>query len=492
MGRQLPSKKRMVIDLTGSDDDDASLVYQPSQGSSHRSQATGRFQADDYCDTQARKRAKLPLRFSQQGQSQHRPLPWETSQDSGYRSQSQSFTQSSQYQDYDEDDADQMVPSTQDIGIRAMETFEKYGTMETKVVGLRYYKGIASFGERVSLNREPRNQWDANAIRVDNVQRQQVGHLPATVAARLAKYIDQDLLVVEAILAGDSRTSRFDVPVDLWLFGTNEAVGKERLKAMMKQDRLPTNIQDQRDQLEQRRKRVQSAKAAADEARLANASSQQWQVDLNTAAGPEQSPLPLGPTMEELMQDSQAFNPREISEYADRFGIDEEALKKLPKAGQPKRIVTELLPYQRQGLAWLVEKENLQLPAQNSANIVQLWKRSPYNEFTNIATNYTQKEQPKLASGGILADDMGLGKTLQIISLISADIEASKLKSGHDKAATLIVAPVSVMSNWRDQVRKFSQFISTRSDHFWGSARPLHHRVSLKQDVMVKIVHCIQ
>lgn len=44
-------------------------------------------------------------------------------------------------------------------------------------------------------------------------------------------------------------------------------------------------------------------------------------------------------------------------------------------------------------------------------------------------------------SGGILADDMGLGKTLQIISLI--------LTGG--PGPTLIVAPVSVMSNWQQQ-----------------------------------------
>lgn len=46
-------------------------------------------------------------------------------------------------------------------------------------------------------------------------------------------------------------------------------------------------------------------------------------------------------------------------------------------------------------------------------------------------------------SGGILADDMGLGKTLEMISLI--------LTGG--SGPTLIVAPVSVMSNWEKQIR---------------------------------------
>lgn len=47
-------------------------------------------------------------------------------------------------------------------------------------------------------------------------------------------------------------------------------------------------------------------------------------------------------------------------------------------------------------------------------------------------------------SGGILADDMGLGKTLEIISLIVTG----------GPGTTLIVAPVSVMSNWEQQIRR--------------------------------------
>lgn len=48
-------------------------------------------------------------------------------------------------------------------------------------------------------------------------------------------------------------------------------------------------------------------------------------------------------------------------------------------------------------------------------------------------------------SGGLLADDMGLGKTIQIISLIAADP-----KPGN--SPTLILAPLSVMSNWSGQI----------------------------------------
>jgi SWI/SNF-related matrix-associated actin-dependent regulator of chromatin subfamily A3 len=92
----------------------------------------------------------------------------------------------------------------------------------------------------------------------------------------------------------------------------------------------------------------------------------------------------------------------------------------------------------------MAAKENPQFPPPGSDDAVQLWKRDAGGRFVNVASNFTVKDSPNLLSGGILADDMGLGKTLQVISLI--------LTGG--PGITLIVAPVSVMSNWDQQVRR--------------------------------------
>lgn len=75
----------------------------------------------------------------------------------------------------------------------------------------------------------------------------------------------------------------------------------------------------------------------------------------------------------------------------------------------------------------------------------------------NIATNYTTSTAPPLASGGILADDMGLGKTIQIISLILAN---SQPKTPESSASTLIISPVGVMSNWKNQIE-----LHTKKEH---------------------------
>jgi SWI/SNF-related matrix-associated actin-dependent regulator of chromatin subfamily A3 len=61
--------------------------------------------------------------------------------------------------------------------------------LNTKIVGVRYYRGHATLGEHVALKRQPDNQYDANAIRVDNVMGQQIGHIPRNMAAKLAKYM---------------------------------------------------------------------------------------------------------------------------------------------------------------------------------------------------------------------------------------------------------------------------------------------------------------
>jgi SWI/SNF-related matrix-associated actin-dependent regulator of chromatin subfamily A3 len=63
------------------------------------------------------------------------------------------------------------------------------GAIEGKIVGIRYYSGYATMGEQVMIKREPGNPYDSNAIRVNNVQGTQIGHLPRNLAAKLAPYM---------------------------------------------------------------------------------------------------------------------------------------------------------------------------------------------------------------------------------------------------------------------------------------------------------------
>jgi len=66
--------------------------------------------------------------------------------------------------------------------------------------------------------------------------------------------------------------------------------------------------------------------------------------------------------------------------------------------------------------------------------------------------------------GGILADDMGLGKTVQTLAHLALEKQAGRL---HKPA--LIVAPVSTLSNWQQEVHRFAPHLSVLLLH--GSRR---------------------
>lgn len=58
---------------------------------------------------------------------------------------------------------------------------------------MRHYRGRANPDERVIINRDANNQYDSNAIKVNNVMGAQIGHIPRQMAAKLASYMVKGL-----------------------------------------------------------------------------------------------------------------------------------------------------------------------------------------------------------------------------------------------------------------------------------------------------------
>lgn len=85
-------------------------------------------------------------------------------------------------------------------------------------------------------------------------------------------------------------------------------------------------------------------------------------------------------------------------------------------------------------------------------------------ELQGILRDYQQagfqwfKTLAKYRFGGILADDMGLGKTVQSIAFI--DSVLPDIRTG--KSPALIVAPSSLVYNWRNELQKFTPHINIR------------------------------
>ncbi|RDA82962.1 hypothetical protein CP532_0874 [Ophiocordyceps camponoti-leonardi (nom. inval.)] len=305
---------------------------------------------------------------------------------------------------------------------------ELYGHFDGKIVGVRYYSGYASQGEAVLCCREPQNQYDRNAIRVDNVLHQQIGHLPRKVVEKIAPLMDKGDITLEAQLTGEKGV--FDCPVRLSFFGPSDPIERERIEQELKANKLVKATQ-----LKQTKKAAEALRAATG----LKAGAATYGIG-SDAAGMAQANLSL----EELIKISDATEFRREGDAIKTLAIDEAYLAAMPQAQQPPQLASTLLPYQLQGLAWMVSKEHPRAPEKSADRPVQLWVQGNKGTYCNLASGFVSKEAPKLCSGGILADDMGLGKTLQVISLILAE----------GGGPTLIIAPVSVMSNWKQQIAR--------------------------------------
>lgn len=90
-----------------------------------------------------------------------------------------------------------------------------------------------------------------------------------------------------------------------------------------------------------------------------------------------------------------------------------------PLLPQTLRTEIELKPHQRVGVAWLQH----------------LWEASPEH-----------------CRGTVLADDMGLGKTLQLLTFITSCFETDPTLP-----PALVVAPVALLENWRNELDRFFQ-----------------------------------
>ncbi|KAF5850169.1 hypothetical protein GGP41_002388 [Bipolaris sorokiniana] len=118
-----------------------------------------------------------------------------------------------------------------------------YGALDDNILGVRYYNGYATEGETVVLRREPQNQYDANAIRVDNRAGGQAGEIHKV---KLHPHEQEKYNVLEAEAKGQldkyrksiskkdaASTYRHLLQVLLRL---RQLVGEERLDSMQQLD----------------------------------------------------------------------------------------------------------------------------------------------------------------------------------------------------------------------------------------------------------------
>jgi SNF2 family DNA or RNA helicase len=128
----------------------------------------------------------------------------------------------------------------------------------------------------------------------------------------------------------------------------------------------------------------------------------------------------------ENIQNSHAIIPKSKALYIDNY-IEEEALRYIKGRNEIKSISKRLKE---------VHKLQFLIPATLMANL---------REYQKVGYNWLMTLD-YLGFGGILGDEMGLGKTLQTIAFILAKKETK----------TLIVAPTSLIYNWKSEFEKFA------------------------------------
>jgi SNF2 family DNA or RNA helicase len=131
----------------------------------------------------------------------------------------------------------------------------------------------------------------------------------------------------------------------------------------------------------------------------------------------------------------------------------------------PSILHEKLYPYQRSGVAWMWSLNSSSPMAAGSIGMDEAAEFAPNaldseeEEEEEDDDDDEEDEPTKQFSGGILADDMGLGKTLQVVSYI-----AGLFNSGFAECV-LIVVPVSLVSVWENEFKKFAPNIRILTLH---------------------------
>jgi len=94
------------------------------------------------------------------------------------------------------------------------------GEVFTEIAGMQYYDADVRPGERIQLEREPENEHDENAVRVENRDFRQAGHVPRRISSWLAPLIDAGEVRVEGRVAESSeaqQAGRVFILIELYL-----------------------------------------------------------------------------------------------------------------------------------------------------------------------------------------------------------------------------------------------------------------------------------
>ncbi|KAI0344734.1 hypothetical protein BDW22DRAFT_1354880 [Trametopsis cervina] len=406
-----------------------------------------------------------------------------------------------------DDDDEEVVPDDQPID-------ELYVTLRTNIVGIQYYKGLVGEGEEVRLIREPTNRYDRNAIKIENISRTQVGHINRNIAAKLAPLMDRKEVTVEGVvLEGNITGFQYSLSMNLKIYAPMDkrailepkliwATPGQRGFAPLKAPVAPAATYNHQIPAPVRREAGKPAYSQGGQpysfSQGAPGSSQRAAVPKLTAAQVAAQKDAEHKQAEALAKANELRDILNNLEKVDSEGRRASLLDSLCSVedaldlpvhpsppGKDGDLTVDLLKHQKQALQWALDQEYPKLPQTEKDKPVQFWqlrKAGGKTFYFNLATKTPQSAPPVLGRGALEADSMGLGKTLTMLALILAtknDISADYCKS------TLVVVPLSVISNWEKQIQDHVRPGVMSHYVYYGTARNLSAEALKKYDVVI-------
>ncbi|XP_078524110.1 helicase-like transcription factor isoform X2 [Lissotriton helveticus] len=289
-----------------------------------------------------------------------------------------------------------------------------YGTIRGNVVGLRYYTGVVNNNEMVALQREPTNPYDRNAVKVNNVNGEQVGHIKKELAAALAHIMDNKLAKIEGVVPYGA-TNAFTMPVQLSFWGKEENM--ETVLSHLKIYGFKLGP-DSTEVLTSFPRDIGSWKERGNSwqrgGRRGNKRTKGSQFNFESRWASERA----GPSYGAPVLPAIQMTTEQLKTEFDKLFEDLREEDKTREMEPAEAVGTPLLSHQKQALSWMVSREN-------SKDLPPFWEQRN-NLYYNTLTNFAEKDKPENVLGGILADDMGLGKTLVAIALVLTNFHDGK------------------------------------------------------------------
>ncbi|KAA3454192.1 DNA/RNA helicase protein [Gossypium australe] len=331
-------------------------------------------------------------------------------------------------------------------------SFDTYllGFVIANIVGLQYYRGKISGREMVGLVREPLNPYDGNALKVLNTRTLQVGHIERSVAAVLSPLIDSHLIVVEGIVPNSrSASNRYKIPCQIHIFARLEAFNS--VKSAISRGGLELISHS-------------DVSFTLSEAAV---------VKGNRAGGESQSLDKIFKLVEKNVSKKAAMEPIEPPNEV---------------------IISQLLLHQKEGLGWLLHKEN-------SNELPPFWEEKG-GEFVNVFVPNSGdadieeivEEDVKKGKRGRGASKKGTGPRKKRNTKEAEFGSKAKGKSVSvadgcvsfsGRRATLVVCPPSVFSSWITQLEEHTSPGKLKVYMYYGGERTKEVEELKKYDIIL-------